>query len=129
MTEREKCPQCGQSMPLTKAQKKARLRIDASTIVPSSYVDGALVWIVDGDEGGEIGQDGRLTIQSLRAMLAAEKIAESREAIAVEIAAKLLAHIDGAEFRENGSAWVWRKPIKKRLIELAEKILNSEDES
>ena len=88
MVKREKCPHCGQAMPLTKAEKKARLRIDASTIVPSSYVDGALVWIVDGEEGGEIGADAWKTVQSLRATLAAAN-ADAGE----------------AEFSEDDTAW------------------------
>lgn len=121
MSKRKKCPHCGQPMPITKAEEKTRLRIDRSTIVSSNYVDGALAWFLDGDEGGTIGQDGKLSVKKLREDLKKQADREMREGYAVEIAAKVIAEQEGAEFSSKG-AWIWRKSIKKRLIELAEKI-------
>lgn len=128
MSKRKNCPHCGQPMPLTTKDEKWRLRIKQSTIIPSNYVDGALAWFIDGDEGGTIGQDGTLPIKRLREEFKKQDSRDMREGYAVEIAAKVIAVQEGVELSSKG-AWIWRKPIKKRLIELAEKILNGEDES
>lgn len=89
--------------------------------------DGALAWCDEDGEGAYVGQDANRTMKEVRDALARSADTAEREYFAVELAAKMLAKTDGAELYRG--AWVWPKPIKKRLIELAEKILNGEDVS
>ena len=59
-----KCPTCGQAMPKVEGWK-----VDARDLGPSHYVDGALAWFGDGEEGGSLEQ-------SSLGMNAAEELAK-----------------------------------------------------
>jgi len=111
-------------MPAAVKNDRIRIRSARSAIVNASAPGGALVWCdVDG-EGAIVGQDGHRTEKWLRDALAKDLHVDDREYYAVELAAKMPAKRDGAQLSDG--AWVWLKPVKKRLIELAEKILNGE---
>lgn len=120
-----KCPTCGQRMPAARGWK-----IRPRDIARSHYVDGALAWLSDGEEGLVIGMSGASAESLARAASAYAKAptdegADNVSVIAVELAARELAPLLAAETPRKGQPIIWRAGAKAALIARAEALASA----
>lgn len=127
----EKCPHCGQPMPLTEEQKKTRIKIKKGSLISSEYYFGAYAWYDEEEgEGGVVGQSKNERTEAEMLELIRSKESENsleKEYWAIELAAILIAKDSGEEYSEDKSCWIWSKTKLKTLIAKAEGILNGDE--
>lgn len=129
--KREKCPHCGQMMPLTKEQKKTRMKIKRGSLAVSEYHMGAFAWFDrEEGEGGAVGQSyNEKTEEEMLAIIRGDKVDEvyDREYWAVELAAILVAREQREEYGKNECCWIWKKTKLNTLISRAESLMNGDE--
>lgn len=115
----KKCVACGQQLPEVPT---GRLKVNRREIQRCHSIDGALVWVADGEEGARVGQDSAYSITQLRLRLKQPDNDLDKMYFAVELAARILAEQYDASIEQG--AYVWpHKVTKKMICNLADQLL------
>lgn len=117
-----KCPTCGQAMPKVEGWK-----VDARDLGPSHYVDGALAWFGDGEEGGSLeqsslGMNAAEELAKQARMYIEDRSVENKAEVdffAIEAAAHELAPTLAAEQVPEGRPIPWKKGAKTAIVHRA----------
>ncbi len=112
-------------------KKADAIRVRLGDIRDATYPDGALAWIVDGEEGVRVGEKKIVKRDRVRTdMVKALRKGDAAGAtyLAVELAADDIAAHDSSASRDGSGAWLWpgrTTDVRRRIVDRANEMLAS----